>query len=496
MFKRISSVLGIFIVLFALGACSNKKVKNPIASVDSKQPDKILFDRAMQAMKAGKYDVARLTLQTMINTYPDSEYVARAKLAVGDSWYAEGGAAAMTQAENEYKDFITFFPNMPEAAEAQLKIANIHYREMEKPDRDFTHALRAEEEYRTLITQFPESKLVPEARARLRQVQEVLAEREFLVAHYYFMRESYNAAVARFRTLIDAYPLFSGTDEALYELGECYQKQAENLRASRLPEQQKARLVKERNDLAAAAFSKIITEYPATDRMEDAKKTLAEMHYPVPTPTAQAIAESKKIEESRGDPGFRDKLMSFLHRGPTESLDRASKVGDPTLTDPKQVSAVALMQQFEAEVKAAGGGSKTDNKVAVEADTGNPNALPATTSDAGSNTTGAEIVSSPPAGSNPPPAAKLPAGSNPPVDPNGIPELTPITDNSKQAEPAKPPTPPTQINEAQTGDSSSASTSGSSASSTDTKADANQSPADYSTSKHKKKKGLHKLIPF
>ena len=133
----------------------------------------------MDAMKHNKFDVARLSLQTLINTYPDSEYVARAKLAIGDSWYAEGGSAAMAQAESEYKDFITFFPNMTEASEAQMKIANIHYNEMEKADRDYTHAKRAEEEYRQLIMQFPDSPMVPEAKKKLLAVQEVLAEREY-----------------------------------------------------------------------------------------------------------------------------------------------------------------------------------------------------------------------------------------------------------------------------------------------------------------------------
>ena len=145
----------------------NAKYRNPIANVDSKQPDKVLFDRAEDAIKHGKYDIARLSLQTLINTYPDSEYVARAKLAIGDSWYDEGGAAAYAQAESEYKDFITFFPNMPEAAEAQMKIANIHFREMEKADRDPTHALRAEDEYRQMILQFPDSPLIPEAKQHL-----------------------------------------------------------------------------------------------------------------------------------------------------------------------------------------------------------------------------------------------------------------------------------------------------------------------------------------
>jgi len=99
---------------------------NPLLGVKSKQPDKELFDKAMIAIKRGKFDVARLDLQTMLNTYPDSEYRMRAKLAVGDSWFKEGGTAALTQAEAEYKDFITFFPQAPEAAEAQMKVADIY----------------------------------------------------------------------------------------------------------------------------------------------------------------------------------------------------------------------------------------------------------------------------------------------------------------------------------------------------------------------------------
>jgi len=118
MFRRTLLLLLMVSTMVFVGCMTNKKVSNPIANVNSKQPDKVLYDRAMDAMKHNKFDVARLSLQTLINTYPDSEYVARAKLAIGDSWYAEGGSAAMAQAESEYRDFITFFPNMTEASEA------------------------------------------------------------------------------------------------------------------------------------------------------------------------------------------------------------------------------------------------------------------------------------------------------------------------------------------------------------------------------------------
>src|SRR5690242_16744975 len=219
MSRRIPVVLLLGALAFTV-ACTNKKVNNPLANVGSKQPDKVLFDRAMDAMKHNRFDVARITLQTLINTYPDSEFIARAKLSVADSWYAEGGGTALAQAEIEYKDFETFFPNMPEAAEAQLKIANIHYQQMEKPDRDYTHAARAEEEYRQLIMQFPDSKLLPEAKQRLLEVQEVLAEREFRVGRFYFMRESYPAAIARLRSIAERYPLYSQADEVLFMIGQ------------------------------------------------------------------------------------------------------------------------------------------------------------------------------------------------------------------------------------------------------------------------------------
>jgi outer membrane protein assembly factor BamD len=119
---------------------------NPLANVASRQPDKELFDKAMIALKKGRFDVCRLDLQTLLNTYPNSEYQMRAKLAVGDAWFKEGGTAALTQAEAEYKDFITFFPQAPEAAEAQMKVADIYFMQMEKPDRDFNNATRAEQE--------------------------------------------------------------------------------------------------------------------------------------------------------------------------------------------------------------------------------------------------------------------------------------------------------------------------------------------------------------
>ncbi|PYT14070.1 MAG: hypothetical protein DMG59_18400, partial [Acidobacteria bacterium] len=162
--KKILVLLAAALVAASCGF-HRKKYENPITK-DAQQPDKVLFDKAINDIERGRYEVARLTLNTLINTYDTSEYLAKAKLAVADSWYREGGAHGLAQAEAEYKDFILFYPTMEEAAESQEKICMIHYKQMEKADRDPNNALRAEQECRQLLVQFPNSKFAPIAQQR------------------------------------------------------------------------------------------------------------------------------------------------------------------------------------------------------------------------------------------------------------------------------------------------------------------------------------------
>ena len=91
--------------------------------VDVKQSDNVLFDRAMKAMQQSEYAAARTLLETLIDSHSDSTLVPRAKLSIADACYEEG---RFNQAELEYRDFITFFPNRPEVAKTQLRIEAIH----------------------------------------------------------------------------------------------------------------------------------------------------------------------------------------------------------------------------------------------------------------------------------------------------------------------------------------------------------------------------------
>src|ERR1700741_859258 len=93
-----------------------KPVDKSTDTSNTAEPDKQLYDKALADIKRGRHETGRLSLQTLINTYPDSEYLAKAKRAIADSYFKEGGTANITQAIAGYKDSIVSFPFLPEAA--------------------------------------------------------------------------------------------------------------------------------------------------------------------------------------------------------------------------------------------------------------------------------------------------------------------------------------------------------------------------------------------
>src|SRR5258708_38621628 len=172
---RFALVLGLAAGLLTSCGFRKKKYDTPITK-DTQQPDKVLFDKAVGDIERNRFEVARLTLQTLINTYDTSEFLAKAKLAIADSWFREGGSHSLAQAEAEYKDFILFYPTLEEAAEAQERVCMIHYRQKDKPDRDNHQDLRAEDECRQLLVEFLNSNFPPQAQQLLRNIQETLAD--------------------------------------------------------------------------------------------------------------------------------------------------------------------------------------------------------------------------------------------------------------------------------------------------------------------------------
>jgi outer membrane protein assembly factor BamD len=305
-------VVGAVGVLLTGCGLRRHKYDNPITK-DTQQPDKVLFDQAINEIEHSRFERGRLILQTLMNTYDTSEYLAKAKLAVADSWYREGGAHGFAQAEAEYKDFILFYPNMEESAEAQEKICKMQYSQMEKADRDSTHALRAEDECRQLLVQFPNSKFAPDAQQMLRNVQEVLADKEYRVGVFYGHKGSFPAAANRLQALTDQFPLYSQADDALWDMATDYQHMGD-----RFENQQ------------AAAYTRIVRDYPLSEHVEEAKARLEEMKRPVPEADPVAYARMKYELENHTNRSLIGKVWGPFSGKPDTSM--AAKSGSPQMT--------------------------------------------------------------------------------------------------------------------------------------------------------------------
>jgi len=314
-----------------------KKYEAPI-SKDTLQPDKVLFDRAIKNIEKGNYEVARLTLNTMINTYDSSEFLAKAKLAIADSWYREGGAHGLAQAEAEYKDFILFYPNMEESAESQYKVCQIHYKQMDKADRDASQAIRAEDECRQVLTQFPNSKFAKNAEQLLRNTQEVLGEKEFRTGDFYHHKGSFPAAASRFGYVTSQYPLYSGSDEALWKLADAYKRMGDRFESQE-----------------ADALTKIVKDYPLSEHVDGAKDRLTALKRPVPQADAAAYAHMKYEMENRKKPGMTSKATGMVSGKPDTSF--AAKSGTPAMAPVRPAVPVSV------PATAAGGASGVSDVV-------------------------------------------------------------------------------------------------------------------------------------
>ena len=404
---RPAAVLAVMCALVLGPGCAKKKYENPITK-DTQQPDKVLFDRAVDDIEHARFEQARLTLQTLMNTYDTSEYLAKSKLAVADSWYREGGNHGLAQAEAEYKDFILFYPQLEEAAEAQEKVCKMQYQQMGKADRDPLHARRTEDECRQLLVQFPNSKFAPDAQQYLRTAQEVLGDSEYRVgAFYYRSKGSFPAAANRLNALTDQFPLYSRADDALMLEADSYHRMGDRW-----------------EDQEAAAYSRIVRDYPLSPHVSEATSHLKAMNRPVPEADPVAYARQKYEMENRQ----KKKLLSKAW-GPFSShpdVLNVAKSGSPRMETLKPYTPVSIPPSAKGGEAtgntgvSSGGGGGSDVTVSTVNDSKlidvapdarqNSGAAPAPAAGAASGKTGTGGTAENPAGvpAKPVPDAALP----------------------------------------------------------------------------------------
>jgi outer membrane protein assembly factor BamD len=396
-----------------------------------------------------------------------------------------------------------------------MRIGDIYFRQMDKPDRDYAKAVHAQEEYRRMLTDYPDSTLVPDAKQRLREVQEVMATRESSIGAFYSTHSNWPATIARYQTVVDSYPQFSHMDDVLVGLGDAYEAEARYVRTLKLPEAGKARLEKNYDDLAAAAYRAVVMDHAASPHVEDARDRLAAMNLPIPAPTPEQMAASAALENSRKQYRLQDRLsLLILHKPDVVS---AATYGEPPLTDAKPTLAPQVYKQILSDfngalnpnavpvAKAADAAAPAaDGATAAAPDTAAPAAplafqeVPA--AGMGDNN-GSSVMTNAPGSSTPTRSAGgatnsmgveiLSPTSNPPADTGGLKAVGPVNNTPLPAVEKAGPA-PDAINDIPAG----AAPAGQTPNANGKNGKPDFDKGDESSSKHKKKKGLGKLNPF
>jgi outer membrane protein assembly factor BamD len=207
-------------------------------------------------------------------------------------------------------------------------------------------------------------------------------------------------------------------------LGDIYEKEIQRTRESRMNEGIKAKFITDATNKAADAYSRIILNYPVTDRANDAKRRLQELGRPVPTPTPDAVERDKNIENSRRGTGRFDVMMHNFHRAP--DVKRTSQVGEPTMAPPQPYSAVQIVRDTTTLLTTPV--DDNSSKISVEVRNGEvPKSQAAPRSDA--QNAPAPDTQSPGTNTSSPHTTPAPA---PASQDTGIPELKPMDSGNSQ----------------------------------------------------------------
>ena len=258
--ERPAALIGLVAAMLTMTACGGREVEIP--ALTEADADQILFERGSQALTDEAWSTAREYFVQIRDNYPQSPLRAQARLGVIESYEGEGTEVAYLSALNELREFLRLYPPTHELApRAQFKLGMVYFNQMRRPERDQSETRAAVAEFEAFVEQYAEfadPPLLAEARARLREARDRLSDANFMVGHFYYRLRYYPGAIDRFREILDEDPGYTRRDAVYFHL-------ADSLATT------------DRGPEALPLFERLISEFPATEYLEDANLRIAEL---------------------------------------------------------------------------------------------------------------------------------------------------------------------------------------------------------------------------
>jgi outer membrane protein assembly factor BamD len=249
---RLAAALSLVLVVLAgVAACTSGSRKPPVGTLE---PDKFLWERGTQELNKKHWLTAREYFRELMDSYPQSQYRADAKLGLADTYLGEGSAESQVLGINEYREFLSYYPTHPRADYAQFKLGMSYYYQMHGPDRDQSETDEAIVELTRFVEQYQNSKLIDEGRKRLREARDRKSDADYRVGYFYLRTQKFPpAAVDRFQSILKNDPGYTRRDAVYFYLAQ-------------------ALIAMKREAEALPLLDRLISEFEYSEHLEDAKK--------------------------------------------------------------------------------------------------------------------------------------------------------------------------------------------------------------------------------
>ena len=213
-------LVGVFIILF-FGGCA---VWNRFFAGEEEEGPQHLMSEGMDYLERSRFEAAAEAFQNVKDRFPYSKYAVLAELKMADALYQR---RLYDEAFEAYNDFERLHPKNSNIPYVIYRKGMSYFSQASTIDRDQSYIHLAKDEFARLVRKFPKTQYAAKAHNKIRECYTSLAKYELYVGHFYYKRKEYQAAIGRYRYLLENYPDLGQYREALEYLSKCKEKLAE-----------------------------------------------------------------------------------------------------------------------------------------------------------------------------------------------------------------------------------------------------------------------------
>lgn len=183
------------------------------------RPAETIYTEAANALDERDFDEAAQLFDEVERQHPYSRWATRAQLMSAYAYYQN---LEYDEAIIALDRFIRLHPGNDDVAYAYYLRALCYYERISDVERDQEMTELAMGALTEVVRRFPDTAYARDARLKYDLTQDQLAGREMTIGRYYLRQGHQQAAINRFRTVVDQYQTTTHVPEALHRLAEAY----------------------------------------------------------------------------------------------------------------------------------------------------------------------------------------------------------------------------------------------------------------------------------